>query len=81
MSNREFHYVVKYIEKENRWEVDVDTTIAFFNDTAVYDAKEGEWTSFSDDEHLKKTYIKHEDELAEIVVSFNDLLESEEQDA
>jgi hypothetical protein len=59
----QYHYVVCYDEEFDSWEIDIDTTMAKFDDVVAFDPDHREW--YSCDELMEADYVDYESMLAE----------------
>jgi hypothetical protein len=59
----QYHYVVCYDDELDSWEIDIDTTVAKFDDVVAFDPDHQEW--YSCDELMEAEYVDYESMLAE----------------
>jgi hypothetical protein len=59
----QYHYVVCYDEDTDTFEIDIDTTMAKFDDFVAFDVANQEWVDL--DELMEADYSDYEDMLAE----------------
>jgi len=63
MGIMQYHYVVCYDEELDRFEIDIDTTMAKFNNFVAFDSDRQEWEDL--DELMEADYVDYESMLAE----------------
>jgi len=59
----QYHYVVMYDEDTDKFEIDVDTTMAKFDNFVAFDTDTQEWVDF--DELMEADYVDYEQMLHE----------------
>jgi len=63
MGIMQYHFVVMYDEELDRFEIDIDTTMAKFNNFVAFDSDRQEWEDL--DELMEADYVDYESMLAE----------------
>ena len=59
----QYHYVVCYDEETDTFEIDIDTTMAKFDNFVAFDSDRQEWEDL--DELMEADYVDYESMLAE----------------
>ena len=59
----QYHYVVCYDEETDKFEIDIDTTMAKFDNFVAFDSDRQEWEDL--DELMEADYVDYESMLSE----------------
>lgn len=72
MSNKQYHYVVRWDTKDGTWSVDPITLDAKFDGVTIWDEDKSEWLDYRDGDALQEEVVGLEDKLADLLRASNE---------
>jgi hypothetical protein len=67
----QYHFVVRWDESDNAWNIDPETLDAKFDAEIAWDELSNNWLSYRDNEDLREKFVEREDALASLLQTYN----------